>query len=99
MPPDAARWHLVGDMADLETGFVDALALLAASEENPFRIARQHAAMAALIHLGIVGQQEAGRPDRAHRLLAEAAIEIRCALELQRGNMLHAVVDRERLDH
>src|SRR6187549_2133631 len=72
--PDAARRDFVGDMADLEAEFVLALALLATAEKNPFGIARQHAAMAALVHFGIIRQQQAGRADRSHGLLTQTPV-------------------------
>src|ERR1035441_8171905 len=59
--PDTARRHLVGDVADLEALRVAPFAALAATEEYPFGIARQHSTMTAFVHLRIIGQQQ---PDR-----------------------------------
>src|SRR3954447_1179396 len=87
MAPDAARRNLVGDVTDLEAEFVVSLALFAAREENPFRIARQHAAMAALVHFGIIGQQQSSGSNRSHGLLAQAPVHIRRSLELQSRDM------------
>ena len=76
-----------------------ALAVHAAAEDEPLGIARLHAALVALVHLGVVGEQQAGRADRADRLLEHPPVHVRRALELHRGDVLHGVVDRERLDH
>src|SRR5512138_1355838 len=92
MAPDAARRNLVGDVTDREAEVVAPLTFLAATEIDPFGVARQHATMAALIHFGIVGKQQARRADRAHGLLAQATVHVGRALELQRRDVLHAVV-------
>ncbi len=65
-------------------------ALLAALRPvDPFGITRLHAAMAALIHLRIIGKQQAVGPTEPMVCCRKPAIEVRRALELQRRDMLH----------
>jgi hypothetical protein len=53
--PDSARRDFIGNVSDLEAIDISTFAALAASKEYPLWIASQHAAMAAFVHLGIIG--------------------------------------------
>ena len=56
-----------------------------ALELKPLGRQRDDAALVALVHLRVVGEQQPGRADRPDRLLQQAPVHLRPALELHRG--------------
>ena len=54
--------------------------------------------MVALVHLGIVGQQHAGRSHRAHALRHHTYVHFGRAGQLNRRRILDAFADGDRLD-
>src|ERR1700730_5423123 len=96
--PHRALWHLVGRVADHVTALVVTLPMQSAPELKPFGLADLQPAVVALVHLRGVSEQEAGGTDGADRLLEHPAVEVRRALELDRGHVLDGLVDGKRLD-
>ena len=99
MAPNATLGSFVGGMGDPEAVLVQPLAMQSARQHQPFGLPDFRTAMVALVHFSVIGQQKARRADRAHGLLAQAAVYVLAALELQSRDMLDRFIDRYRLDH
>ena len=83
----------------VKPSLVAPLPMLAAAEKYPFRIAAEHAAMAALVHFGIIGEQKARRADRPHGLLAQPRFRSGAPLNCSAVTCCTLSSTAERLDH
>lgn len=95
-PP--AHTDLVGGPTDGQPPLVARLAVHTAPDVDPLGPQFRQAGLVALVHLGVVGEQQAGGADGADALAQHPAVHAGCALQLDRRGVLHGEVRRERLD-